>query len=176
MNDNYAWLCKLWDCSVPFNDTILSKFMPMLARTKWNNCIYTFYILDDRFARTNLEKPCASPAAVKSLSTMLLATAQKRKLVETEPHDVEGIVTREVNMYLSATEGVPLDSDPLNWWSSHCNSFPTLAKLAKKYLCINASSVSSERLFSISGNIVSRKRSLLKPETVNKLVFLSCNL
>ena len=51
-----------------------------------------------------------------------------------------------------------------------------LATLARKYLCVPASSSASERVFSTSGNIVSKKRSCLKPHKVNELVLLAQNL
>ena len=42
-------------------------------------------------------------------------------------------------------------------------SYPHLSNMARKYLGIVATSVPSERLFSITGNIVNAKRSLLDP-------------
>ena len=48
--------------------------------------------------------------------------------------------------------------------------------MARKYLCITATSVPSEQLFSTAGNIVSDKRSALLPENVEKLLFLHSNL
>ena len=71
-----------------------------------------------------------------------------------------------------------LDSelDPLQWWKVHEIVLPTMSKLAQKYLCICASSSASERIFSCSGNVVSKKRTLLKPDKVNMLVFLAQNL
>ena len=66
--------------------------------------------------------------------------------------------------------------NPLEWWKVHEATFPTLAKLAKKYLCICTSSVSSERAFSILRHIVSKKCYSLKPNRVNMLLFLAKNL
>ena len=50
-------------------------------------------------------------------------------------------------------------------------SYPHLSKMARKYLGIVATSVPSERLFSVTGNIVNSKRSSLDPSNVEKLVF-----
>ena len=38
--------------------------------------------------------------------------------------------------------------DPLEWWKMHNTQLPTIAKLARKYLAIPASSAPSERVFS----------------------------
>lgn len=68
------------------------------------------------------------------------------------------------------------ESDPLAWWKVHEVNFPLMSQLAKKYLCIPATSTASERVFSAGGNVVTCQRSLLKPATVDMLVFLTKNL
>ena len=68
------------------------------------------------------------------------------------------------------------DTKPLEWWKLNASFFPTLAKLAKKYLCIPATSVKSERVFSTGGYIINNFRSKLLPEHANILVFLANNL
>jgi hypothetical protein len=65
--------------------------------------------------------------------------------------------------------------DLFNWWQQNENEFPRLAKLAKKYLSIPSTSVSSERIFLTAGNLITKKRSALNPYLVNKLVFLKKN-
>ena len=64
---------------------------------------------------------------------------------------------------------------PLKWWKNKDLYFPALANIAKKYLCIPATSTPSERVFSLAGNIVTKKRCQLLPENVDRLVFLSSN-
>jgi len=54
--------------------------------------------------------------------------------------------------------------DPLVWWKQNCSHLPMLQELAKKYLCIPATSVPAERLFSKAGEVVSSRRSNLKPK------------
>ncbi len=73
-------------------------------------------------------------------------------------------------------EALDASSDPLMWWRDNHERFPLLAKLAQKYMCICATSTSSERMFSTAGNIATPERSCLKPHKVNMLVFLSRNL
>ena len=67
-------------------------------------------------------------------------------------------------------------TDPLAWWRSHQHKYPRLAKLAKRYLCVGATSVSSERAFSKAGWIVDKRRCSLSDSNVAALVFLACNL
>ncbi|XP_039515830.1 E3 SUMO-protein ligase ZBED1 [Pimephales promelas] len=68
------------------------------------------------------------------------------------------------------------EMNPLEWWKVHEANFPRVSQLAKKYLCIPATSAPSERAFSTGGNIVTCQRATLKPDKVNQLVFLSKNL
>ena len=69
-----------------------------------------------------------------------------------------------------------IDDNPLKWWKFEESRLPTLSKVARKYLCVCATSVESERTFSTGGNIVTKKRSSLKPNKVNQLIFLAKNL
>jgi len=68
------------------------------------------------------------------------------------------------------------DDDPLDWWRLHQLLFPNLAKLARKFLAIPASSAPSERAFSKVGIVVDKLRSRLLPEKANQLVFLKHNV
>uniref|UniRef100_A0A6P7FJL1 Zinc finger BED domain-containing protein 1-like n=1 Tax=Diabrotica virgifera virgifera TaxID=50390 RepID=A0A6P7FJL1_DIAVI len=67
------------------------------------------------------------------------------------------------------------DTDPLLFWKVNTNDFEPMLELSKKYLCIPASSVESERTFSTAGQIVSDRRSRIKPKNVDMLVFINKN-
>ena len=72
-----------------------------------------------------------------------------------------------------------LENSNLLYWSQLSKSEQpikkSLCKLARKFLTPHPTSTNVERLFSTAGNIV-RDRGSLKPENVEKLVFLKENL
>ncbi|XP_040209394.1 E3 SUMO-protein ligase ZBED1-like [Rana temporaria] len=99
--------------------------------------------------------------------------------------DTEGTIEPKKTPYAKAEEEMenyckapplPLTEDPLNWWREHEVIFPLLSRLSKQYLCIPGTSVSAERVFSTAGDVVTAKRSALKPDHVDQLVFLQKNL
>uniref|UniRef100_A0A9J8BNG7 HAT C-terminal dimerisation domain-containing protein n=1 Tax=Cyprinus carpio carpio TaxID=630221 RepID=A0A9J8BNG7_CYPCA len=66
-----------------------------------------------------------------------------------------------------------LDQCPLKWWLEHTAVYGKMAHIARKYLGTPATTVPCERLFSLAGHILQKRRSSLSPENVNKLVCLS---
>ncbi|XP_062910662.1 E3 SUMO-protein ligase ZBED1-like [Mobula hypostoma] len=80
-------------------------------------------------------------------------------------------VMEEVRNYKSQ-KLLELAEDPLAWWCDRVALFPTLIKLVRKYWCIPATSVPSERLFTAAGNLVDTKRNQLAPAEVDRLLFL----
>ena len=60
----------------------------------------------------------------------------------------------------------------LLWWKLHAPVYPLLAKAAKKWLCVPATSAPVERLFSVAGRVVEERRSRLEPSIVDDIVFL----
>jgi len=83
-------------------------------------------------------------------------------------------LTNQLQIYI-AEPPLRFDLNPYEWWKSRENKCSTLAALAKQYLAISATSVSSERYFSTAGNIVTSKRSCLLTKNVNMLTFLFQN-
>eukprot|EP01022_Parablepharisma_sp_SALTPOND_P031216 TRINITY_DN7896_c0_g1_i4.p1 TRINITY_DN7896_c0_g1~~TRINITY_DN7896_c0_g1_i4.p1 ORF type:complete len:447 (+),score=14.69 TRINITY_DN7896_c0_g1_i4:744-2084(+) len=79
----------------------------------------------------------------------------------------------EIEKYIEEP-GIDLDTmyNPLTWWKQKEKQYPELGKLAEIYLSIPATSVSVERLFSLAGDIITKKRSRLDPGMVNNLLIL----
>ena len=70
---------------------------------------------------------------------------------------------------------LPLNGNPLEWWRAQVD-LPLLSDIAKRYLCVPATSVASERVFSTAGDIVSSQRSVLRGDHADQLIFLKKNL
>ena len=64
---------------------------------------------------------------------------------------------------------------PLVFWAKWESHLPGLAKLAKKYLGIQASSAACERMFSKAGHIFSLKRRRISIALFTALTFLKLN-
>lgn len=63
-------------------------------------------------------------------------------------------------------------ANPLGWWNHRCGVYPNVARLAKMYLCIPATSAPSERIFSVASLIISKLRASITPSNAEILLFL----
>lgn len=57
-----------------------------------------------------------------------------------------------------------------NWWFNHRSIFPDLFKLFMRISAIPASSAPSERCFSVTGQIITDRRSNISPENVSNIM------
>ncbi|XP_021004027.1 zinc finger BED domain-containing protein 4-like [Parasteatoda tepidariorum] len=82
--------------------------------------------------------------------------------------------TVEVNRYLDASY-LPRTMNPLLWWKENYHLFPTIAKIAKTKLCMVATSVPCERIFSKAGYVVNDRRARLNSKHVERILFVNAN-
>ena len=68
------------------------------------------------------------------------------------------------------------DKDPLGWWRTRRLQYPTLVRLARKFLCVPATSTQAERVFSWMGFLLNKRRLSLSGESVLMQLFLKDNL
>ncbi|KAL3058041.1 hypothetical protein OYC64_010257 [Pagothenia borchgrevinki] len=65
--------------------------------------------------------------------------------------------------------------DAAAWWWNMRTTYPCLSDMAFSYLCVQASSTPSERVFSTAGDTICAERSRILPEKADMLVFLNKN-
>ncbi len=124
----------------------------------------------------NEDEPTAAALTKKKRLSDLLQNRRARNLSQAHAAFPKRVQTdAELTKFLQE-DAIDASCDPLVWWHDNQRRYPLMAKLAQKYMCICATSTSSERMFSTAGNIATPERSCLKPHKVNMLVFLARNL
>lgn len=106
-----------------------------------------------------------------SASSSLWAALDSLPMQEAPSHSQENA---EITTYLSSAR-VARTVNPYEWWKQNKHQYPNIAEVATRYLPIPATQVASERMFSVSGNIVTQRRELLRPDHVEQLTFLHDN-
>merc|ERR1711879_252173 len=98
------------------------------------------------------------------------------KLKEKSTNHIKETIDLEMKQYLESPN-LDRKSCPIKWWATiGRNQYPYLFNVAKKFLCMNATSVPSERVFSKAGTIINNKRAALGKITANMLITLNINL
>jgi hypothetical protein len=83
--------------------------------------------------------------------------------------------TIELDKYIAGPI-LPRTSDPPHWWNDRKALFPRLYTVVKKRVCLVATSVACERMFSKAAHILSEKRSRMKSSKLLMMLFLNANL
>ena len=66
------------------------------------------------------------------------------------------------------------DSNPLETWREYEKDLPCIARLARKYLCLTASSALVERPFSVSGKAFKPDRYRMRDKVLESLMMIKC--
>merc|ERR1719222_1144879 len=115
-----------------------------------------------------------------SQPTREVEPAPKRRLLDFDESDEEGdeeteAMAAELRRYRNEP-ALQRDGDPLGWWRTRMEQYPTLVRLARKYLCVPATSTEAERVFSWMGFLLNKRRLSLSGESVLMQLFLKDNL
>lgn len=123
--------------------------------------------------------PAASAARASDLLAEIYATApavvpQADAGVAVDNQLAVAIFESELKEY-SSINSVPADGDVLLFWRSSSPRIASVKRFAAKYLCISATSVASESLFSTAGMILSDERNRITPERAERLTCIRAN-
>lgn len=175
---------------------ILLSYLFILFVAFWatfsNYIIVHFLIIDPRYRTLSYETDAIKAAVLKKLEELMEEkyaekSAKEENIVSKQSDAMnylfcsdsslsedEDNATEELQNYINEKD-VSLSINPLQWWRDNEKRFPIISQIARKILCIPATSIPSERVFSTAGNIVTSKRSCLSSRNVNMLIFLSQN-
>ena len=106
------------------------------------------------------------PPKKRRMSVFLLGSS------DTDTDEEEESTEQCVDRY-KAEHKMDMEGCPLQWWSKREGAHARLARIERKYLSTPATTVHCERLFSLSGHIIQKKRAALSPDNVNRLICLS---
>lgn len=123
---------------------------------------------------SNISSGTSNISETSNVSNNLKLKKRKILLERLAKDNVIIVSDDEVGEYLQLYE-ISVKSDPLIWWSEKKDKFPILSNLAQKYLAVSATSTASERLFSDAGNLLTNKRTRMKPKLFKKIMFLKRN-
>lgn len=144
-------------------DELLARF----GNIEESHLITQATLLDPRFKKFAFSTNNSSSALWKEFDETVV------NLIGGSNSSVAGII--EVDKYLNQ----PLISraeNPLVWWAERKKVYPRLYTLVKRRLCIMATSVPCERIFSKAGQVVSERRSRLSISKISQILFLNHNM
>ena len=86
----------------------------------------------------------------------------------------------EVDRYLALPQQRAMlpsgvEASPLEWWKGNCVGMPHLAKMARQFLALPASSAGPERLFSASGRMHNDLKKATTDETIEHAMNVYAN-
>ncbi|XP_030273111.1 zinc finger BED domain-containing protein 1-like isoform X1 [Sparus aurata] len=121
-------------------------------------------------------QPLPSKQSKKSPLEELFAEedAVKRTSQERLMMSMEERAEKEIQTYRAMPPTIT-SSDPAAWFWAQRQTYPLLSCLAFSYLCVQASSTPSERVFSTAGNTICAERARLLPEKADVIIFLNKN-
>lgn len=128
-----------------------------------------------RYEVTSFPREPAPEVAQQSGTALEVAESQVPFSQWEDVEDGVGEGWDEVDKYLKYKSTMSDDRDILEFWKQNGKHFPMVARLAKKILCVPASSVSCESAFSVSGRALENRRTFLGTASVNALLFLNSN-
>ena len=114
------------------------------------------------------ENQASTSSCVKRIKLQLINDA---KDTESQEDNSDGL-KEEISVYLTMKDH---KESALEFWQEKEKLLPTLAQMAKVYLCLSPGSVSVESLFSTTGLILNSKRSSLDPFRCNMITFVHDN-
>ena len=118
----------------------------------------------------------ASPSTSTESTSEEQPPEKRLRTTFSEWADSDGEIEESCDFTLYMSLKYTANEDILQWWKNNAQILPQLSIIAKQIFAVPASSAPSERCFSSAGFIIQERRSCLKPEIVDAILFLHNNM
>lgn len=160
-------------CDPRFNLSIYEFYMPSSADAlKRDRARAQFAACFNRYKdRENDIQVAAIEATIAAETEQITTPRELDSDDEMYQHHGPSIEEVEWRRWLKES-GVDRYTNILKYWQAKQFQYPVISRIARDYLAIPASSAASERIFSVGGDIVTKKRNRLLPSTLRYLLCL----
>ncbi|XP_025412101.1 zinc finger BED domain-containing protein 1-like [Sipha flava] len=165
--------------------TLKQQTISRLKPLEDNDLVTQAALLDPRykklaFSNVNVnnsinENPQQSDESTCIKSSLLCKSFDEQYNRQKASHNPQAAGIIEVDKYLNEPI-LNRHENPLTWWNSRKSQYPRLYNLVLKRLCIVATSIPCERLFSKAGMTLTEQRNRIKPSKASQILFLNQNL
>jgi hypothetical protein len=114
--------------------------------------INTLYQMYNKYRPAEENEPILPPITTKSARDLFCNLVNRRPI---------SLNQNELKNYLTEPE---TEAEPLLWWKANSIQYPVLARMALDFLAVQATSVSSEQVFSVAKHTISLTRNRINPE------------
>ncbi|KAI4892351.1 hypothetical protein NFI96_018662 [Prochilodus magdalenae] len=160
---NLTWLKIATALDPRFKDL---KCLPKDERSEIWASLHNLMMAEMPAQQPSAEATETQPSKNRRMSAFLLGSS------DTDTDEEEESIEQCLDRYKAECK-MDMEGCPLQWWSTREGAHARLAPIARKYLSTPATTVPCERLFSLSGHIIQKRRAALSPDNVNKLVCLN---
>ena len=127
-------------------------------KSAWKSLKENLILNEGNQQRPAAAAPSMQPTSAANSSSLSLLQRVRQAMespLTPDPQPVPQVPTtspiiHEWKAYMAA-DGIPFSITSINWWSANQSRFPNIARLAKAYLVIPATSSASEVVFSVMG-------------------------
>ena len=161
--------------AVSASATLLDPRFMKLAFSSEEDAEMAVEMIKSKLPKTKPVEPAKEKEKTKKTGYWAFFDEKVKKTQELSATPCSLSHSAEMDLYLKET---PLDRDlnPLHWWAARQKVMPNLARIAKRYASIPATSTPSERLFSKAGELVSQRRATISDTHVDQVLFLNKNM
>ena len=127
--------------------------------------------INDENVAAAAEKSCVEVERLSKKLKVELNFSESESEDDDDREEMCDVIKKEIKVYRNE----PLlarDEEVLPYWAKNKDKFPHLARIAKKYLCVMATSTEAERTFSALGLLLTKQRLCMTGENINKQLFL----